>query len=383
MKRHSKEHRIGLAQRYHAALRQHLRRGPGASARSAEELGRKALAAGLGTMDLAWIHGQSLAALASPSTHPGMRNGMLRRAQTFFAGAITPIEETHCAAMESNVRLSQLNQAMGLRTVDQDALSRQLKREIARRTAAEKALSRSEEHYGLVLEQSRRMQERLRHLSHQILFAQEEERKEISRQLHDEITQTLTGINVHLATLKMEAAVNTKGLKKKITSTQRLVEKSMKTVHRFARELRPMLLDDLGLIPALRSYLRDLAKRTGLRVYFASFTAGRFEGLDNVRRTVLYRVAQEALTNVARHAHASEVRVGLRRLRGAIRMDIKDNGRSFQAQRMLSATNRKRLGLLCMRERVEMVGGTFTIESKPGQGTTIRAEVPFGNGIRA
>ncbi len=341
------------------------------------------MAAGLGTMDLTRIHGQSLAALVSPNTHPGTQNGVFHRAQTFFAGAIAPIEETHCAAMESNVRLSQLNQEMGLRTVDQAALSRQLKREIARRKAAEKALGRSEEHYGQVLEQSRRMQERLRHLSHQILFAQEEERKEISRQLHDEITQTLTGINVHLATLKMEAAVNTKGLKKKITSTQRLVEKSMKTVHRFARELRPMLLDDLGLIPALRSYLRDLAKRTGLRVYFASFTAGRFEGLDNVRRTVLYRVAQEALTNVARHAHASEVRVGLRRLRGAIRMDIKDNGRSFQAQRMLSATNRKRLGLLCMRERIEMVGGTFTIESKPGQGTTIRAEVPFGNGIRA
>jgi signal transduction histidine kinase len=233
------------------------------------------------------------------------------------------------------------------------------------------------------LEESRQMQERLRHLSHQLLFAQEEERKEISRQLHDEIAQTLTGINVHLATLKKEAVVNAKGLKKRITSTQRLVEKSMKTVHRFARELRPMLLDDLGLIPALRSYLRDLMKRTGLRVHFVSFAAGRVEELDNAKRTVLYRVAQEALTNVARHAQASQVKVILRRLQDAIRMEIKDNGRSFQAERVLSATSRRRLGLLCMRERVEMVGGTFSIDSKPAQGTTIRAEIPFGNGTGA
>jgi signal transduction histidine kinase len=247
----------------------------------------------------------------------------------------------------------------------------------------EEALKKSERHYGQLLEQSRQMQERLRFLSHQILSAQEEERKEISRQLHDEIAQTLTGINVHLATLKKEAVTNAKGLTKKITNTQRLVEKSMQTVHRFARELRPTLLDDLGLIPALHSYLRDLTKRTGLRVQFSSFTLGRLEELDNAKRTVLYRVAQEALTNVARHAKASLVKVTLRRLRGIICMEIVDNGRSFRAERLLSATQRRRLGLLCMRERVEMVGGTFSIETKPGQGTTIRAEVPFGNGIKA
>jgi len=88
-------------------------------------------------------------------------------------------------------------------------------------------------------------------------------------------------------------------------------------------------------------------------------------------------------TNVAKHAKASQVNVSIEKLRDAICMEIKDDGRSFRAERVLSAARHKRLGLLCMRERVEMVGGTFSIESEPGQGTTIRAEIPFTNGIRS
>jgi len=262
------------------------------------------------------------------------------------------------------------------------AANRELTEEIVLRRKAEKALKKSEEHASRLLAESLQLQGQLRHLSHQVLQAQEEERRRVSRELHDEIIQTLTGVSVHLATLKKEAAVHPKNIEKTVASTQRLVEKSVNIVHRFARELRPMLLDDLGLVPALHSYLRDVAKRTGLRIHFTSFTRGRVEELDNDRRTVLYRVAQEAITNVARHAHASLVKVCIRKLRGAICMEIKDNGRSFQAERVVSAANHKRLGLLCMRERVEMVRGTLTVESEPGQGTTIRAEIPFANGIR-
>ena len=154
------------------------------------------------------------------------------------------------------------------------AANRELKQEIVRRKAVEEALKKSEQHSSQLLEQSRHLQEQLRHLSRQILPAQEEERKRISRELHDEIAQILTGINVRLAALKMEATVNTKGLKRKIARTQRLVEKSVDIVHRFARELRPAVLDDLGLIPALHSFMKDFAKRTGIRIHFTSFTRG-------------------------------------------------------------------------------------------------------------
>jgi len=150
-------------------------------------------------------------------------------------------------------------------------------------------------------------------------------------------------------------------------------------VHQFAGQLRPAALDDLGLIPALHSYVKDFAKRMGLALHFTSFTRDRMEQLDSVRRTVLYRVAQEALINVARHAQASRVNVSIRRLRGVIRMVVQDDGKSFEVRGALSAKRNKGLGLLGMRERVEMVGGRFAVESAPGRGTTIRAEIPFAN----
>ena len=131
------------------------------------------------------------------------------------------------------------------------------------------------------------------------VLAQEEERKEISRELHDEIVQTLTGINVQLATLKLEAGANKKSLSKHISYTQRLVERSVDIVHQFARGLRPTLLDDLGLIPALHAYLKAYTRRTGLQVGFSTFAG--VEKLGNEKRTVLYRVAQAALMNISQH----------------------------------------------------------------------------------
>jgi signal transduction histidine kinase len=219
------------------------------------------------------------------------------------------------------------------------------------------------------------MQEQLRHLSHQVLHAQEEERRRISRELHDEITQTLVGISVHLETLAREAAINPRNFRQKIARTQRLVGKSVNIVHRFARELRPTALDDLGLIATLHSFMKDFMKRTGIRVHFTTFAG--VEQLNSARRTVLYRVVQSALANVAQHAQASRVKVSIRKIAGAVHLEVSDNGKSFEVERVLHARRNKRLGLLGMRERVEMVDGDFRVESVPGQGTTIHAEIPF------
>ncbi|HUK81383.1 MAG TPA: ATP-binding protein [Verrucomicrobiae bacterium] len=370
----------GLSRRYQAALRKHLKQGPRASLQPAQGLGRRAMIIGLETLDLARVHEQALIALVLPSYSPGTRDAMVRRAGSFFAEVITPIEKTHRTAREANLRLNEMIGKLHRRSADLKVSNRQLKQEVAQRKSAEESLRNSERHYSELLEQSHHLQEQLRHLSRQLLLAQEEERKKISRELHDEIAQTLTGINVRLAALRTEATVNTKGLQEKISSTQRIVEKSVEIVHRFARELRPTLLDDLGLIPALHSFVKTFSKQTRVHVRLTVYAA--VEQLDSVQRTVLYRVAQEALTNVARHAHASQVNVNIQKLPRAVCLTIKDNGKSFQVDRVMHAKKNKRLGLLGMRERVEMVGGSLRVESAPGRGTSIRAVIPFTNGNR-
>ncbi len=372
----------GLSQRYVAALRKHLEQGPRAipPCRTAQGLGRRAMALGLETLDLARFHEQALITLVLPGYSPSNRDTMVRRAGKFFAEAITPIEKTHHTAQEANAHLNQMIQTLNQRSVDLAASNRQLKQEIVQRKSVEESLRKSEQHYSQLLEQSRYMQEQLRLLSRQLLLAQEEERKKISRELHDEIAQTLTGINIRLASLKTEAMVNTRGLQKKITSTQRLVEKSVDIVHRFARELRPTVLDDLGLIPALHSFMKNFTTRTGVRAHLTVFAA--VEQLDTAKRTVLFRVAQEALTNVARHAQASRVEVSIQKLRSRVCMKIKDDGKSFNVERALHANGGKHLGLLGMRERLEMVGGRFDVESAPGKGTTITAQIPLGKAAR-
>jgi signal transduction histidine kinase len=366
-----------LSRQYHAALGKHLTQGSRANSESAQAVGRHALAIGLETLDLLKIHEQALITLVLPTYSPSTRHGMARRAGTFFAEAITPIEQTHRTARETNVHLDQLNRTLRQRSADLAASNQQLKQEIAQRKLAEESLRKSERHSAQLLEQSRQMQEQLRLLSRQFLSAQEEERKKISRELHDVIAQTLTSINVRLATLKKEALSNTRGLERSIARTQQLVERSVNIVHRFARELRPTVLDDLGLIPALHTFMKGFKEETGIHVSLSAFAA--VEKVNGDKRTVLYRVAQEALNNVARHAQASRVEVSIQKLDGAICMKIKDNGKGFQTKRVLHAKTQKRLGLLGMRERLEMVNGNFTIESAPGKGATIRAQIPFNS----
>jgi len=253
------------------------------------------------------------------------------------------------------------------------ASNEKLEREVVRRQTLEQALQQSEHHQKQLADQARL-------LTHRILHAQEEERKRISRELHDEIAQTLVGINVHLAGLTRGAVGNLRGLQQKIMQTQRLVEKSVDTVHRFARELRPTALDDLGLIPTLHAFMKEFAKRTGVRAQLTTFAAIEKLGID--QRTVLYRVAHEALNNVAHHAHANQVEVSIEQRPGWVCLQIKDDGKSFNAKSALQTHGSKRLGLLGMRERLEMVGGRFTIESAPGRGTTVIAQIPFSK-VRA
>jgi signal transduction histidine kinase len=369
---------FNLSRRYQAALRKHLKQGRHANLESARGLGSQALSAGLQTLDLAKLHEQTLVADILPGYPAGKRNSLIKRAGVFFAVAITPMEKTHRTAREATAHLKKFIETLSRRTVELAASNLELSLEITQRKAAEEALKKSEHHYSQLLEKSDHLQEQLRQLSRQILSAQEDERKKISRELHDVIAQTLTGINVRLSALKKEAALNTKGLDRNIARTQLLVERSVNIVHEFARELRPAVLDDLGLIPALHSFVKLFSKRTRIHVHLKAFAG--VEQLDTARRTVLFRVAQEALTNVSRHAHASRVEVSIEKLADLICMKIKDDGTSFEVERTMRSRGRKHLGLLGMRERLEMVGGRFDVESAAGKGTTVTALLPPGNG---
>jgi signal transduction histidine kinase len=265
-----------------------------------------------------------------------------------------------CRATVVDITARKVAEAAQHRLDVMTASNQKLEQEIIRRKALEQALKLSEQ--------------QLRHLSHEILLAQEAERKRISRELHDTVLQTLVGISVHLASLTQKPADNSTSLRRKIAQTQRLVEKSLAMVHRFAVELRPTVLDDLGLIPALHTFMKDFKKRTGVQAHLTAYAA--VNQLPIGPSGVLYRVALEALNNVAIHAQASAVEVQIKKLPDWICLTITDDGKSFDVKRVLRTKGNGRLGLLGMRERLEMVGGKFSIKSTPGHGTTVTARIP-------
>jgi signal transduction histidine kinase len=221
---------IKLSQRYEAALRKHLKPAPRASLQPALRLGRQAVALGLETLELARIHERALAALELSKS----KNGRVKLAEIFFTEAITPIVVTHRAARQSKIALNRLNGTLSRRTAELAAANHRLQRGIVRRKCAEAAHKKSDQHYIKLLKESLQMQESLRHLTHQLLAAQEDDRKKISCELHNEIAQTLLGINVRLLSLKQQTRNNNKGLKNEIASTQRLVIKSAKSIRRVA-----------------------------------------------------------------------------------------------------------------------------------------------------
>jgi signal transduction histidine kinase len=361
--------------RYLTALRGHLRPERSRNRSAARLLGHSALAGGLAQLDVAVLHEKAVLALAEDHDFSDPKGENLKRAGFFFTQVLGPFEAAQLATRKANRLLHQKNEVLRRHTEALAHGNRRLEREIARRKAAEIQIREGTQQYQTLFLESVLMQKKLRRLTHQIISAQEEERKEISRELHDEVVQKLVGINVELSALNVGTSLGLRNLKSKILRAQRLVENSVTAVHRFARELRPAMLDDLGLIPALHAYSKNLASRKRIKIQITAFS--RVEELSNAKRTVLYRVAQEALTNVVRHAEAARVVVNLIKAPGAVKMEIIDNGKSFAVDKTLQTKTNHRLGLVGMRERVEMVGGTLTIESAVGRGTTIRALIPI------
>jgi len=355
---------------YQVALCSHLDQGSQTARRSVEDIGVHLRAAGVTLLDLAKLHERILVMELLPDCPVRKKTALIRNAANFFAAVIAEGKNDSLDAS----RLRKTIESLSGRTVELASANHQLALEIIQRKKVETELRKSEQNVKMSLEKAELLKEQLRGLSRQILSVQEEERKKISRELHDVVAQALMGINVRLANLKKESGINSKGLERNITKTQKMITKSADIVHQFARELRPAVLDDLGLIPALQSFMKNFTTRTGVRTHLTVFED--VEKLNAAKRVVLYRVAQEALTNVSRHARASRVDVTIRREAKCVLMEVSDDGCSFQIQRIMKTAGTKRLGILGMRERIEMVGGFFDIESSPGQGTKVIARIP-------
>jgi signal transduction histidine kinase len=360
---------------YEAKLRRYLNSQGEDGLEEANQCGRRALGLQIGLLELAKAHEDTLTGLAFGLNDCSGREKVLNYAGEFLREALSPFEAVQRGFRETRAKYAELNQQLAKRNLELAETNHKLEAEAANRKSTERALRGSEEHYRQLFQEARAMQENLRSLSHRVLQAQEEERKRISRELHDEVGQSLTAINVNLTVLHQSREFKTHKGSKRLVDTQQIVRETMDTVHRFSKELRPPHLDDLGLIPALRSYAKSFAERTGLRVHF---TAGAgVERLGADEKIVLYRAAQEGLTNVARHAQATQVKVRLRNYRDGIRLEIHDNGKSFSPDGQMPGKGNNRLGLLGMQERVRLVNGHMKIEGEPGKGTVLRVSVPF------
>ena len=199
-----------------------------------------------------------------------------------------------------------------------------------------------------------------------MLVRQEEDRRALSRELHDEIAQVLTAINLQLAFLGKASSRDSAQLKAIIHKSQLLISNSAKTVQDFARRLRPTVLDDLGLVPAIQSYVDDLNESSEISIEL--ITKGRFVDLSEVAKTALFRVIQEAITNVIRHSKATQSKVLLTRKNSTIQAEVRDNGRGIRS-------NKRGLGMIGMEERMRMIGGTLEFHSTPGKGTQVVASL--------
>ncbi|HSP69522.1 MAG TPA: ATP-binding protein [Bryobacteraceae bacterium] len=212
-------------------------------------------------------------------------------------------------------------------------------------------------------------QEELKELSARLVSAQEEERRSISRELHDEVGQSLSALLMEAG--NAAANIPPAQVRQHVDSIKKLAEASVNIIRNMTLLLRPSMLDDFGLVPALEWQARELSKRTGIRVQVAAAdSAGE---LPDALKTCIYRVVQEALHNCARHAQAHAVRVVVRQEDSRIVLSVEDDGRGFDARRV------RGLGLVGMEERVRHLGGVFHVRSTPGGGTKVDVELPLAS----
>ena len=209
-----------------------------------------------------------------------------------------------------------------------------------------------------------------------LLVRQEGELQHIARELHEETVQSLAALALGLDSPEDELVCAKKATRERLTRSRTLALALMQDLRRLAVDLRPPALNDLGLAPALQSYAESRLSQKGVRVRFDA--SGRETRSSSLIETSLYRVAQEAIDNIAIHAEASSVAITLRSDGPVLTLVVEDDGKGFEPAEVLADPDVVRgLGILSMQERVALAGGTFSVESAPGRGTRVRAETPL------
>jgi PAS domain S-box-containing protein len=414
---------------YTAALREYLEGGGEITLQRAYELGRRALRDGIGVLEMATLHRLAMGTLASSAPQP-LRETIAVAGQ-FFAESLSSFEMSHRGFQEANAALqaserryrelvenandvvytadlagtfTSFNRAaeeltgyrreeVGTKTVAdvvapeylgivRDNLERKLSGE-SDRTRYEVEIVRKdgcrvpvEVHSALIYEEGRpvgvhgiardmtdrkQAEQALRRLNERM----EDEAKRIAHALHDEVSQLLGSVHLAIAECAQELPENKR---KHLHPVKQLLGEIEDQIRGLSRELRPTVLDDLGLLPALEFLADGISKRNGIMITVRGSVS---EQLPPAAATTLYRVAQEALTNVMRHAHATCAFVEVVQESDAIRCSIRDDGVGFDVPEILSRRGERGLGLIGIRERVSALGGFLAIHSTPGQGTEL------------
>jgi PAS domain S-box len=216
--------------------------------------------------------------------------------------------------------------------------------------------------------------EQLRKLSQHLEFVREEERTKLAREIHDELGQLLTALKIDVSWMAKRFPKAEGLLVEKTKTVNELIDEAIQTVKRVSSELRPGVLDHLGLAAAIEWQAQELGKRTEIRFDFKP--SAKEIVLDRDRSTTIFRICQEVLTNVVRHANASKVKITLDEEPGRIVMKISDNGKGIREEQL---SDPKSFGLIGMRERALSWGGDVTIKGSPGKGTVVMVSIPFKN----
>lgn len=296
-------------EQYRRALQDYLAGGGEGDLQRAYELGREALAGGLGVLDMAMMHAEALGTVWPTAPTPEERAHAAKTA-AFFMESLSPFEMTHRAFGEATLTLRRLNEML------------------------------------------------------------EEESKRIAHALHDEAGQLL--VSAHIALAEVASELPPPG-RERLQEIRGLLYQIERRLRELSHELRPVVLDDLGLVAAIEFLAQGVSKRAGFPIAVDGSTMGR---LPPQIETALYRIVQEALTNVTKHARSTRVNIRLGRKDRRVRCSVQDDGKGFDVDAVFGGRARRGLGLLGIRERVNALGGTLQITSAPRQGTELSVTIP-------